>query len=164
VSDVSEPVANRARDLTDALNRLAGRLQDVQTGSEARDEQLAKRDAQLASYGHRNRHLIWITIVSLVLDILLTAAVTVVAIQAHDASSAAASARTAATAVAQSNRNLCLSANASRAQQVELWDYILSLAQPPATPAARERIAEFKAHLEAIFAPRDCANVNPQSP
>ena len=98
------------------------------------------------------------------LDILLSAAVTVVAIQAHDASSAAASARTAATAVAQSNRNLCLSANASRAQQVELWDYILGLAQPPATPAARERIAEFKAHLEAIFAPRDCANVNPQSP
>jgi hypothetical protein len=164
MSAASEPVVTRARDLTDALNRLAGRLEDVQTGSEARDEQLAKRDAQLARYGHRNRHLIRITIVSLVLDILLTAAVTVVAIQAHDASSAAASARTAATAVAQSNRNLCLSGNASRAQQVEVWDYILSLAQPPATAAARERIGEFKAHLEAIFAPRDCANVNPQSP
>jgi hypothetical protein len=164
MSDVSEPVVTRARDLTDALNRLAGRLADVQAGSEARDEQLTRRDAQLATYGHRNRHLIWITIVSLVLDILLTAAVTVVAIQAHDASSAAASARTAASAVAQSSRNLCLSANASRAQQVELWDYILSLAKPPATPAARERVAEFRAHLAAIFAPRDCANVNPQSP
>lgn len=164
MSSGSEPVVTRARDLTDALNRLAGRLEEVKADSEDRDRQLAKRDAQLAADEHRNRRLIWITIVSVALDILLTAAVTVVAVQAHDASSAAASARTAASAVAQSDRNLCLSGNAARAQQVELWDYILSRAQPAATPAARERVSEFKAHLEAIFAPRNCAHVNPESP
>jgi hypothetical protein len=164
MSDGSESVVTSARDLTGALNRLAGHLEEVKAGSEDRDNQLAERDAQLAMYGRKNRHLIWITIISLALDILLTGAVTVVAIQAHDASSAASSARTAAIAVAQSDRNLCLSGNAARAQQVELWDYILSLAQPPATPAARDRIAEFKAHLETIFAPRNCADVNPESP
>jgi hypothetical protein len=164
MNDGSELVVTSARDLTNALNRLAGRLEEVKAGSEDRDEQLAERDAQLARYGRRNRHLILITIVSLVLDLLLTAAVTVVAVQAHGASSAASGARTAASAVAQSNRNLCLSGNASRAQQVELWDYILSLSQPPATPAGRAQIAKFEAHLKAIFAPRDCAHVNPESP
>jgi hypothetical protein len=161
---MSEPVVTSARDLTGALNRLAGRLEEVRSGSEGRDEQLAQRDAQLATYGRRNRHLIWITIGSLVLDILLTGAVTVVAIQAHNASSAAVGARTTASAVAQSDRNLCLSANANRAQQIDLWNYILSLGRPPATAAARERIAEFKGHLETTFAPRDCAHVSPTSP
>ena len=160
----SEPVITSARDLTEALNRLALRLEEVKADSEDRDKQLAKRDAQLATYGRRNRHLIWITIVSLALDILLTAALTVVAIQAHDASGAAASARTAASAVAQSDRGLCLSGNAARAQQVSLWNYILSLSQPPATQAERERVVKFKAHLQQLFAPRDCAHVNPETP
>jgi hypothetical protein len=164
MNDGSEPVVTRARDLTGALNRLAVRLEEVKADSEDRDEQLARRDTQLATYARRNRHLIWITIVSLVLDIVLTAAVTVVAVQAHDASSAAAGARTAASAVAEADRDLCLSGNVSRAQQVSLWNYILSLSQPPPTPAGRERVAEFKTHLQQLFAPRDCADVNPQSP
>ena len=61
------------------------------------DKQLAERDAQLSRYGQRSRHLIWITIVSLALDLLLTAALTIVAVQANRASGAA-------SAVAQSNR------------------------------------------------------------
>lgn len=154
MNDGSGPVVTTARDLTGALNRLAGRLEEVKAGSEDRDEQLAKRDAQLNTYGRRSRHLIWITIVSLALDILLTVALTVVAIQAHDTSGA----------VAQSNRNLCLSGNAARAQQVSLWDYILSLSQPSATPADRQRVVAFRAHLQQLFAPRDCAHVNPETP
>jgi hypothetical protein len=154
MSERSGPVITSARDLTGALNRLAGRLEEVKADSEDRDDQLAKRDAQLNTYGRRSRHLIWITIVSLVLDILLTAALTVVAIQAHDTSGA----------VAQSNRNLCLSGNAARAQQVSLWDYILSLSQPSATAAERQRVVAFRAHLQQLFAPRDCAHVNPETP
>jgi hypothetical protein len=154
MSHSSEPAVASARGLTDALNRLAGRLEVVKEDSEDRDQQLAKRDAQLATYGRRSRHLIWITIVSLVLDLLLTAALTVVAIQAHDSSSA----------VAQSARNLCLSGNAARAQQVSLWNYILSISQQPTTPAERERIAKFQAHLQQLFAPRDCSDINPGNP
>jgi hypothetical protein len=154
MSDRSEAVVTSARDLTGALNRLAGRLEEVKAGSEDRDDQLARRDAQLNTYGRRSRHLIWITIVSLALDIILTAALTVVAIQAHDASGA----------VAQSNRNLCLSGNAARAQQVSLWDYILSLSQPSATPAEQQRVTAFRAHVQQLFAPRDCSHINPGSP
>lgn len=142
---------------------LALRTGNAMVGGEG-DRQLAKRDVQLTTYGRRNRHLIWITIVSLALDLLLTAALTVVAIQAHAASSAAASARTSSIAVAQSDRDLCLSGNAARAQQVSLWNYILSLSRSPTTPAERERVAMFKAHLQQLFAPRNCAHVNPDSP
>jgi hypothetical protein len=91
---------------------------------------LAERDSQLSKYGQRNRHLIWITFVSLALDLLLTAALTVVAVQANHASGAA-------SAVAQSDRNLCLSANVSRAQQVSLWNYILTFSQRPASSVER---------------------------
>ncbi len=146
-----------ARDLTDALNRLTGRLEGVRADSEDRDKQLAERDAQLSRYGQRNRHLIWVTIISLALDLLLTAALTVVAVQAHHASGAA-------SAVAQSDRNLCLSGNVSRAQQVSLWNYVLTISQQSSRSADPARVADFKAHLHKLFAPRDCAHVNPQSP
>jgi hypothetical protein len=157
MSQGAEPVVTSARDLTDALNRLTGRLEEVKADSEDRDKQLAERDSQLSKYGQRNRHLIWITFVSLALDLLLTAALTVVAVQANHASGAA-------SAVAQSDRNLCLSANVSRAQQVSLWNYILTFSQRPASSVERTRVAEFKAHLQKFFAPRDCAHVNPESP
>ena len=51
-----------------------------------------------------------------------------------------------------------------RAQQVSLWNYILTVSQQPASSAGRTRVAEFKAHLQKFFAPRDCAHVNPESP
>jgi hypothetical protein len=157
MSPGTEPVVISARDLTDALNRLTGRLEEVRADSEDRDKQLAERDAQLSRYGQRNRHLIRITIVSLALDLLLTAALTIVAVQANRASGAA-------SAVAQSSRNLCLSGNVARAQQVSLWNYVLTISHPPASSVERERVAGFKAHLQKLFAPRDCAHVNPQSP
>jgi hypothetical protein len=57
----------------------AGRPEEVRADSEDRDRQVGEADAQLTAYGRRNRHLIWITIISLALDLLLTAALTVVA-------------------------------------------------------------------------------------
>jgi hypothetical protein len=157
MSQGTEPVVTSARDLTDALNRLTGRLEEVRADSEDRDKQLTERDAQLSRYGQRNRHLIWVTIISLALDLLLTAALTVVAVQAHHASGAA-------SAVAQADRNLCLSGNVARAQQVSLWNYVLTISQQPASSVGPARLADFKAHLHKLFAPRDCAHVNPQSP
>jgi len=53
------------------------------------------------------------------LDLLLTAALAVVAVQANRASGTA-------SAVAQSDRNRCLSANVSPAQPVSLWNYVLT--------------------------------------
>jgi hypothetical protein len=157
MSQGTEPVVTSARDLTDALNRLTGRLEEVRADSEDRDKQLTERDAQLSRYGKKNRYLIWVTIISLVLDLFLTAALTVVAVQAHHASGAA-------SAVAQSSRNLCLSGNVSRAQQVSLWNYVLASTQQSPRSVDPARVADFKAHLHKLFAPRDCAHVNPQSP
>jgi hypothetical protein len=57
-----------------------------------------------------------------------------------------------------------IGANVSRAQQVSLWNYILTFSQRPASSVERTRVAEFKAHLHKFFAPRDCAHVNPESP
>ena len=58
-----------------------------------------------------------------------------------------------------SNAALCQASNTSRAQQLQLWDHLFAIASPPATPAAREQVAEFRAYLDRDFAPRDCAHL-----
>lgn len=63
---------------------------------------------------------------------------------------------------AASIRQLCQAGNEARAQQIVLWDHLLSIAQPPPhqTPAqARHRLATeraFEAYVHHVFAPRDC--------
>jgi hypothetical protein len=64
----------------------------------------------------------------------------------------------------QSDRNLCLSGNVSRAQQVSLWNYVLAISQQPPSSVESARVADFQAHLHKLFAPRDCAHINPESP
>lgn len=67
-----------------------------------------------------------------------------------------------ATRNAASIRQLCQAGNEARAQQIVLWDHLLSIAQPPPhqTPAqARHRLATeraFEAYVHHVFAPRDC--------
>ena len=98
----NEPAAAAAAsDLTRALNRMSGRLEEVRQDSEERDLLLKERDDRLASYGRKNRVLIVVTIVSLVLDIALTVALAVVAAQAHTASARAVSAQQEGAAVTQ---------------------------------------------------------------
>jgi len=58
---------------------------------------------------------------------------------------------------------LCQLGNTARAQQVNLWDHIVTISQPPPheTPAAeRKRLADiraFIAYVHRVFAPRNCA-------
>jgi hypothetical protein len=135
-----------ARGLTGALEGMTGQL------------------AGLTAYGKRNRRMIWGLIISITLDLILTAFVAVTAIQAHDANNSAKTARAVAVAAAQNNRNLCESSNIARAQQVELWTYLFDLAGPPKTAQGAKLTAEFKHHLQVVFAPRDCSHVNPGKP
>jgi len=57
---------------------------------------------------------------------------------------------------------LCLLGNESRAQQIILWEHIITIAQPPPgeTPAQRRaRLATTRAfviYLHKVFAPRNC--------
>ncbi len=146
---------DRAGQLTDALNLMSRRLEEVKRDSEDRDKTLAGKDEQLARYGRRNRVMIWVTIVSLALDLLLTAGLAVVSVQARDAASSAA-------ASSQAQMALCQASNVARAQQVELWDYVigLSAAKKPQTASQRQTTVAFAAHLRKLFAPRDCAHLS----
>ena len=64
---------------------------------------------------------------------------------------------------AATTAQLCQAGNEARAQQIGLWEYILSLSHPPPgeTPAQRAQrtavLAKFDAHLHRVFAARDCA-------
>jgi hypothetical protein len=121
-----------AQDLTGALRGMA--------------DQLGALNDRL----RRTRHVVWGLVISLVLDLLLTAGFAAVAVQARNTQ--------------QSGLALCESSNHARAQQISLWGYVLSLGGPPKTAAQRKVIAEFEAHLHKIYAPRDCSHIRSGSP
>ena len=58
---------------------------------------------------------------------------------------------------------LCQAANTARAQQVVLWEHLVTISQPPPgeTPAQRSRRLDttrvFLAYIHRIFAQRNCA-------
>jgi hypothetical protein len=136
--------------LAAAFHRVADELRAVNRASEERDAELAAKEQELARRDRVNRRLIWGLIVSLALDLIITVALAALAIEVrHNAAS---------------NANLCLSGNAARVQQVQLWDYLLKLGRQPKTAAQRKDVAAFKAHLGTLFAPRDCSRIDPRHP
>lgn len=54
---------------------------------------------------------------------------------------------------------LCLSSNTARANEVDLWEFLIALGQPPKTAQGRRVLAQFVHHLHTVFAPRDCAHL-----
>ena len=76
---------------------------------------------------------------------------------------AAASAQRASASTSQ----LCQSGNEARAQQVGLWQFIITISKPPPhESAAQERarlaaLRSFNAYLHRVFAPRDCRRLAP---
>ena len=106
---------------------------------------------RLRKFGRTNRRFI-------VFDVLLTIALAVTgAVSVHAAQTA--------NSVSASNRALCESSNVARAQQIELWNFVLSLSSgKPQTAQQKKNVAEFRQHLDAIFAPRDCGHVSPGNP
>ena len=78
--------------------------------------------------------------------------------QVSDTRAALAASVRAAASVTQ----LCQLGNESRAQQVVLWEHIITISRPPPheTPAQERRrlatVRAFGAYLHEVFAPRDC--------
>lgn len=126
-----------AQGLTAALQSMTGQL------------------AALKKRSRTDRHLIVAAFVSLALDIGLTVAISLVAIQAHDASSSATQTRA-------SNLAACRATNAARAQNRQLWDYLLSESRPAPGATAREKaadeklLAELGVHINRAFKPAAC--------
>jgi len=113
---------------------------------------------RLNAFGRRNRHLIWGTIVSLVIDVALTVVVAVFAVQAHEASVTVGELH--ATQIAA-----CRIGNQSRAAQVALWEHVASVSTPPphatrSEIAKRKRtLAAFLAYVAKVFAPKNCQEI-----
>lgn len=103
----------------------------------------------------RNRLRIRILTVSIILDIVLTVGVTVLSYHTNQL-----------THLAQSNREAvianCETANESRANNKQLWDFAFALptTQTP-TPEQQANLEKFKAKVNQTFAQRDCqAEIN----
>lgn len=119
----------------------------------------------LASYGRRNRQLIYWTAAGLLVDLIVSVALILVAVQANNASHRATEATSAAAQNRQNAKVTCESGNQARLAQIQLWTYVLDLSaqsNPNPTPEQRKRIADFRTYINQVFAPRDCNN--PASP
>ena len=109
---------------------------------------------RLRTYGRRNRKFI-IFDIALTLALTGVGAVSVHAVQSADSANAAQSA-------------LCQAGNIARAQQVQLWGFVLNISapakgSPPQTPAQKARIAAFRAYLARDFASRDCSHLGQEN-
>ena len=86
---------------------------------------------------------------------------------AHEVNSTISASQKATAAVAEARATadaqaaLCRAANAARAEQVDLWTFIIHLSKPPKAAAQRHVLAEFEHHLRVIFAPRPCPTPRP---
>ena len=107
---------------------------------------------RLRTYGRRNRAFI-------VFDVLLTILLAGVGgISVH----AAQSANSANHSANQSNSAqlaLCQASNTARAQQIDLWTFVISLSKKPQTAQQKKNIEAFEKHLNVIFAARDCSHL-----
>lgn len=146
----------KAQTLANALDGMAKQLKTVNDNSE-------ERDAELKKYGRRNR-------LGLVLDVGLTIVIALLAwqnsstsgrVSSADARSAASIAE--ANATRMSSISACQSTNVARAENEQLWRYVIGLlAIPhPDETAAQEAngekvVAELKARVSGTFAPRNC--------
>jgi hypothetical protein len=119
----------------------------------------------LRVYGQRSRRLIIGLAVSIVLDVLLSAAVGLLAIQAVSTSNRANEANSLASRNAQNQLITCQAGNESRAAQVQLWNYVLDLAarNPNQSPDQVERLKQFRAYLTTALGPRDCTARTPSA-
>lgn len=117
---------------------------------EERSEKLdqAERDF-LHSRAVGNRRLIWLVAVGVIVNVLLSAAVCVLAIEAFQTASIATSAKYQAYLT-------CINSNEARKTELQLWDYILSLPPTTDTPQQRAEIARFKQYVHTQFAQRKC--------
>src|SRR5581483_5475666 len=98
-------------------------------------------------------------VISVTLDVAFSVMISLLAVQAHNASNNASAASTRATHAYASNLALCRASNVARHQQLGIWLYLFKLSGPPKTAQGRKLVAEFEDHLRTVFMPRNCATL-----
>lgn len=137
---------DRVAALTEAAVELVGQIQQLRADSGEQLVTLARRSS-------RDRKMIYTLAASLVLDVMLTAALLMVGIRATDAGDRA-------DQVHAQQQATCQNSNEARQAQVQLWDYILSLPAPePRTDEQERQLVKFRAYVHRVFAPRDCSRI-----
>lgn len=120
---------------------------------------LSKKLESLQLFGKRNRTFIRILAVSVALDLLLSFGLIVSVDRANAAAAAAKRASSAAAVSKEANFQTCVSSNAARLVQVQLWDYVLNLPPSPdraATPEQQAQVEQFRIYVHTAFAQREC--------
>ncbi len=144
--------------MTDDMSALLAQCHTIET----KLVELSAHIVNLTAYGRRNRRLIRLLAVSLVLDVVLSLGLGWVAFNAKEASDSARRATTAAALVATDAHATCLTSNEARAVQHDLWKYVLNV--PPSRPLTATESgqrAQFRTYIDATLAPRDCDKVAP---
>jgi hypothetical protein len=102
-------------------------------------------------YGRHNRQLIWGLVASVLFSLAMGAVAISASLQATQATSAA-------NRNAENSRITCEAGNESRRLQNQLWTYVLDLSSrnPNRTIQQQKQIAQFRAYIATVFAPRDC--------
>jgi anthranilate phosphoribosyltransferase len=126
-------------ELTEAVKAMVGEAQGLRS-----------EVAALKVYGKRNRHLIWLTGASVILDVVLSLGL---AFAIHKGQQATDKAGKASSTTAM----VCTALNDQNNVQRKLWETILAF--PPAeaeTPEQKARRVTFVEYLDKAFAQRDC--------
>jgi hypothetical protein len=135
------------QDALETAKGLTGALKDM------RDEL-----ARVNAYSRRTRHLVWITVASVVLDVALSVLVAVFAIAVHHNS-------VTLSELHSTNVSACQAGNQTRAKQDLIWHQLAGLSKPaPGTSKAelkrqQRAVREFLGIVDKAEAPRDCAKL-----
>ena len=153
-----DPIA-AARAFTEALNAMAAELAAVKAQAAEHDAEIAETKAaagELGRYGRTNRRRILVLTAAIVPDLILTAVGVWAVVRANGAHDTADQARA-------SQVQTCLASNVTRAQNAQLWDFVVDLAEKsttaPQTPQRRAQLTAFRAEIQRVFAPRDCSKI-----
>lgn len=134
-------------------SQLAAAAADIVQSIDGLREEVAAQK----SYGRRNRWLIRVVIVSVILDFLLSLGLVFLFGRVQHAADLAREASSA-------QRVACLAGNETRAIQTDLWNTILAFPPPPGElPAAavirEQRTEEFRTYIGQAFKSQDCDEV-----
>jgi hypothetical protein len=137
-------------ELTAALEGARTDLQSLRDELKSVREDSEARDAELAESGRRDRRRTTAVIISVCLDLLITAAFAWNTIRVNNAEDA----------THASNLQQCQLANVTRQQDIAIWRQFLADLAPAAagTPKAAAELAEVNALVKVKDTPRDCTS------